>query len=444
MSSKIEQKRLQRLAKQWNVVNTTTIIEWISASNLNILLLNTYLISLRSVLRFNTLWSLVISSVTSTISVTQFTVDESSNLYLSYGIKILIFLTSVATSLITGYIKVEKIQETIELLEEHKKNWLSLMYSLTSELQVGMEFRNDATAIINAKKDEFNVVSARQIEIPQYVHQKVSSFLITKRIVENRIKKVQEQKNEDYQQIQRATCGVPSCIPQCFTVCCCFYWFTYCFKSRCCDKTENDYNMEKIATKLSLFHTINKEMTNELLELMNIFKDEVKGLQFDRRNDMFNYEIINNRYTIDLEANEKDISIVRLKNDSDGDGGPIQERRISISHDDVIPIILTAKESKQRRLRKQQKSKRQLMESVLKQQKVPSSPYKPLNKRYDITTTVVPQSQNRLEKIQSYSIDSPASVSSSASPKSLQRESPPPSTFVLPSSPETNITTFSN
>lgn len=53
-----------------------------------------------------------------------------------------------------------------------------------------MEFRNDATAIINAKKDEFNVVSARQIEIPQYVHQKVSSFLITKRIVENRIKKV--------------------------------------------------------------------------------------------------------------------------------------------------------------------------------------------------------------------------------------------------------------
>jgi len=56
---------------------------------------------------------------------------------------------------------VEKIQETIELLEEHKKNWLSLMYSLTSELQVGMEFRNDATAIINAKKDEFNAVSAR-------------------------------------------------------------------------------------------------------------------------------------------------------------------------------------------------------------------------------------------------------------------------------------------
>jgi hypothetical protein len=64
----------------------------------------------------------------------QFTIDESSNIYLSYGIKILIFLTSVTTSLITGYIKVEKIQETIELLEEHKKNWLSFMYSLTSEL----------------------------------------------------------------------------------------------------------------------------------------------------------------------------------------------------------------------------------------------------------------------------------------------------------------------
>jgi hypothetical protein len=56
---------------------------------------------------------------------------------------------------------VEKIQETIESLEDHKKNWLGFMYSLTSEIQVGVPFRNDANAIINAKKDEFNAVSAK-------------------------------------------------------------------------------------------------------------------------------------------------------------------------------------------------------------------------------------------------------------------------------------------
>lgn len=99
----------ERRVKNWNVVNTTTIIDWISSSNLNILLLDTYLLYLRSILRFNTLWSLVISSVTSTVSVTQFTISDISDPMLSFVIKVVIFVTSVMTSLITGYIKVEKI-----------------------------------------------------------------------------------------------------------------------------------------------------------------------------------------------------------------------------------------------------------------------------------------------------------------------------------------------
>ena len=103
------ESKQDRRVRNWNVVNTTTIIDWISSSNLNILLLDTYLLYLRSILRFNTLWSLVISSVTSTVSVTQFTISDISDPMLSFAIKIVIFITSVMTSLITGYIKVEKI-----------------------------------------------------------------------------------------------------------------------------------------------------------------------------------------------------------------------------------------------------------------------------------------------------------------------------------------------
>lgn len=313
--SKTNNKLEQRLKKQWTVENTSTIIEWISASNLNILLLNTYLLNLRSVLRFSTLWSLVISSVTSTISVTQFTIDESDNMYLTYAIKILIFFTSVTTSLITGYIKVEKIQETIEVLEEHKKNWLTFMNSLTSELQVGIEFRNDATVLINAKKDEYNAVSSRQIEIPPNIHKQVSQFLVTKRNVEKHIREVKERSDFENRQYQQIFCGANLFEQFCCSICCCFYWFKYCCKSRCCSKTENDYNMEKIATKLSLFHTINKDLTNELLELMNVFQDEVKALAFDTQNDMFNYEIMNNRYMKDMVAEKRGLTVIRLKLD---------------------------------------------------------------------------------------------------------------------------------
>lgn len=76
--------------------------------------------------------------------------------------------------------------------------------------------------------------------------------------------------------------------------------------------------MEKIATKLSLFHTINKDLMNELLELMNVFQDEVKGLAFDKQNDMFNYEIITNRYMKDMIAEKQGLTVLKLKSDDQG------------------------------------------------------------------------------------------------------------------------------
>lgn len=192
------------------------------------------------------------------------------------------------------------------------------MNSLTSELQVGIEFRNDATVLINAKKDEYNTVSSKQIEIPPYIHKQVSQFLVTKRNVEKHIQEVKHQQEMEDLQYNRVLCGANIFEYFCCSICCCFYWFRYCCKSRCCSKTENDYNMEKIATKLSLFHTINKDLMNELLELMNVFQDEVKGLAFDKQNDMFNYEIITNRYMKDMIAEKQGLTVLKLKSDDQG------------------------------------------------------------------------------------------------------------------------------
>ena len=105
----IKNQKMIRKEKAWDITNTTTIVDWTNASNLYILLLDTYSLYLKRILRVNTLWSLLISSITSTISVTQFTINDTENPMLSLIIKSGIFLTSVITSLITGYIKVEKI-----------------------------------------------------------------------------------------------------------------------------------------------------------------------------------------------------------------------------------------------------------------------------------------------------------------------------------------------
>jgi len=269
--------------KNWNIGNTKTIIDWISSANLKILLLDTYLTKLRAILRVNTLWSLVISSITSTISLTQFTVSDVTNPSLALGIKIVIFLTSIVTSLVTGYIKVEKIQETIETLEQHKSEWLTFMYSLLSELQVGLQFRNDGDTIINTKKKEFNNVNSRQLNIPANIRKDVSKFLLKRTTTEQQLKRTQ----------------FASCNP--------------CFRcSRCCYISIEDYNIETLNMKLSLYHSINKELRKELLNLMVCYPDQINKIQFGSKHDnsdLFSYTIIDNRF----DNNNNECSIIIKK-----------------------------------------------------------------------------------------------------------------------------------
>jgi hypothetical protein len=267
-----------RKTKKWDVGNTTTIVDWISVSNLNILILDAYLIHLRRILGVNTLWSLVISSITSTISVTQFTINDTTEPVLSFWIKVIIFISSIFTSLITGYIKVQKIQETIEMLEEHKSKWMTFMYSLLSEIQVGINFRKSATDLINSKKEEFNNVNSKQFMIPKTVRLKVSKFL-TGSAIDN-----MKEKN-------------PSCYQR------------FCEWSLCCVKDNFEIKTIKLTKKkLSLYYSINRELKKELLELLLYFPDIVEEINFNEDTDMFQYEI-NNKY-FNKEKNDETVVIL--------------------------------------------------------------------------------------------------------------------------------------
>lgn len=265
MEDEIIQNIHIRNTKKWTIGNTKTIIDWIARGNLNVLLLDTYLIRLRGILRLNTLWSLVISSVTSTISLTQFTVSDITQPTLSLSIKIIIFITSIITSLITGYIKVEKIQENIETLEHYKSEWLTFIYSLLSELQVGLEFRSEADKIINTKKKEFNNVNSKQYKIPEKIRRDVSKFLLRRTTVKN--------------QITRNCSSRLRC-------------------SSCCYISDQDYDIEKLNIKLSLYHSINDDLKKELLDLMICYSDQINQIDFgkDNNSDLFTYEIIDNKY----------------------------------------------------------------------------------------------------------------------------------------------------
>jgi len=266
-------KKITRDSKLWNVNNTENIVKWTSTCNLNVLLLNTYLKYLKNILRINTLWSLLISSITSTISVTQFTISDIDQPMLSLGIKIVIFITSIITSLITGYIKVEKIQETIEIVEEHKNNWSSLMFSLLSEMQVPIELRKQAEIIIKEKREEFNNVNSKNMNIPSNIRSEVSQILVEKKF----LKMNQE---------------IKSCSDRC------------CNLSDCC--RINHYHSINVATtkrKLSQYISINKLLEKEILSLLTYYPNEITQIVFDNDSDLFKFRI----YTEDFKVAKKDI-----------------------------------------------------------------------------------------------------------------------------------------
>ncbi|ADO67112.1 hypothetical protein crov079 [Cafeteria roenbergensis virus] len=277
MSNEINQKDLINMNNKiirdqllWNVSNTENIVRWISTCNLNILLLKTYLNNLKYILRVNTLWSLLISSVTSTISVTQFTISDITNPTLSLAIKIVIFVTSVFTSLITGYIKVEKIQETIEIVEDHKNQWSNLMFYLLSELQVSIDLRNRADHIIKKKREDFNNINSKNIIVPPNIREAVSKILVEKRYLE-----YTKEKN----------------------LCCNF--------SQCCRINQfHNFNVANTKRKLSLFVNINKILEKEILSLLIYYPDEIKRIIFDNESDMFKFAIHTTDFNVSREKIE--------------------------------------------------------------------------------------------------------------------------------------------
>lgn len=256
------EKRAFRDTQNWTVDNTETIINWVSHANLQILLIDTYLIHLKNILRINTLWSLIISSLTSTISLTQFTIDDITHPTLSLIIKFGIFFTSLFTSLITGYIKIEKIQEIIENLEDKKTLWSDFMFNLLREIQLSLKFRKDAEELIKENIQKFYELNTKQLNIPNKIKKKVSKILIQKNIT-------------DFENTHVGNCK--KCCNNTF-LCCQLYSF-------------KKYNISKTKRKISQYHNNNNCMKNELLELLFIYPDYIKSIIIKGNSDLFNFQI---------------------------------------------------------------------------------------------------------------------------------------------------------
>ena len=313
----IVNEKKYRYEKTWDIANTTTIIDWINNSNLYIFMLDTYLKDMRRLLRVNTLWSLMISSITSTISITQFTIHEETYPTLTLVVKAVIFITSLLTSIITGYIKVEKIQEKIELIDSNREKWMKFMTPLTNELQVSSKLRHNAEDLISSNRAAFNELSFKRIEIPKSIEAKVSMFL-TYRL-----------KSEISQRIhKRSSKNVYNCFMR---------------------PNRFKQYVEMTKQQLSVYKMTQKLMKSELLLLGKTYNNIISDITFKTETDLFEYRIT----TKSVQLLEKQINgqhnyspISSDDEDSDDENENDNDDKINIERKDTNMVVINIDETK--------------------------------------------------------------------------------------------------
>ncbi len=161
----------------WDLNNFKTIINWLNIANLYILLLNNSIEYYTNLINHVTIWCLIISTLSSTISFSQFSISESEYPRTSFILKFIFSFTSVITTILSGYLKISKAKDNLDKAIEYQNRWMIFATEISSQLQLPINIRLNATKIIINSKDTFKHLFNTRIYFPENVKNKVSKLL---------------------------------------------------------------------------------------------------------------------------------------------------------------------------------------------------------------------------------------------------------------------------
>jgi len=180
-SSSNETKNDSSKGKNWNTDNTMTILNWITIGSCFIKFLDGRITHNRNFIRINTLQSIILNTATGSIGVSQISSIFTPQIQL---ILTLIFtLFSFSLTITTGLIKVFQIHENLEKNIQIRQEWASFIISISTELQLPIEERQDALKLIRDNKNIYLSLINKDIE---------SDKIDTKRTLSSTIEELNE------------------------------------------------------------------------------------------------------------------------------------------------------------------------------------------------------------------------------------------------------------
>ena len=169
------QQDLQRsYGTNWNRQYINTIYEWISIAAFNIRCLELMASYNRHVLRNTTIFGMLVSTLSGTISATQFSIPSGT---LSTVFSAVLTVLTFAVAIAAGYVKVYELQGKLELYIKVKQDWVTFSTTLASELQLPIELRRDALYLIIKHKNTYLDLMKVDWEAPEVVRKQVEAEL---------------------------------------------------------------------------------------------------------------------------------------------------------------------------------------------------------------------------------------------------------------------------
>jgi hypothetical protein len=159
----------------WTRSNVGTLFDWINIAAFNIRCLELCIDRYRRVLRYQMILSMVLSTSSGTLSVSQFGFSGSQTV--DFWIRIVFTIFSFMIALGSGALKVYQIQERLEAAIRLKNDWTVFSTNIASELQRPIELRHDALYTIDKYKNKYLDLLKTEMDVTDAIKKQVATEL---------------------------------------------------------------------------------------------------------------------------------------------------------------------------------------------------------------------------------------------------------------------------
>jgi hypothetical protein len=160
----------------WTFEHIRTLITWLNYSNVNMFLIDLSIKYYKSIISHIMAYTLLFSTVSSTISISQLGISQETQPQLFAIVQYCFIGASTLSTLLIGYMKLFKVQESLDTNTLLYKSWLTFSTRISSEFQMPVHMRTSALELLQNMKNEYIELFCKDANIPFPVKNSANNY----------------------------------------------------------------------------------------------------------------------------------------------------------------------------------------------------------------------------------------------------------------------------